>query len=342
MMIHGSHESMFVLLSIVIAIATAYAALNLAGRATEARGRVRVGWILGGAVAMGIGINGMHFVGMLGYHLPLPVLYHVPTVLAALLAAILASCVALYVVSRPELSPTHALIGSMVMGGGIVTMHYTGMAAMRVAADAHYDPFLVALSVVIAVSVSLVGLWLVFHLRDPSTSAWGWRMGGAVIMGVAIPSMHYVAMMAVEYTPVAELPQVLHAIHISSLGVLLIVAALSIVLSLAVITSVLDRHLNAQATALAASEERFSAVAETAADAIVSADYQGHIIYFNPAAEGIFGYAAHEVQGRSLTLLMPERFHVAHQQGMGRIGRKEKRRSRVPPGTFSSNLEVSR
>ena len=127
MMIHGSHESMFVLLSIVIAIATAYAALNLAGRATEARGHVRVGWILGGAVAMGIGINGMHFVGMLGYHLPLPVLYHVPTVLAALLAAILASCVALYVVSRPELRATDALIGSIVMGGGIVTMHYTGI-----------------------------------------------------------------------------------------------------------------------------------------------------------------------------------------------------------------------
>ncbi len=86
-------------------------------------------------------------------------------------------------------------------------------------------------------------------------------MGGAVIMGIAIPSMHYVAMMAVEYTPVAELTQVLHAIYISSLGALLIVAALSIVLVLAVITSVLDRHLNAQATALAASEERFGAVA---------------------------------------------------------------------------------
>src|SRR5436309_3475756 len=98
----GSHESSFVLLSIVIAIAAAYAALDLAGRATAARGRVCVAWIIGGAMAMGIGINAMHFVGMLGYHLPFPVLYDIPTVLASLLAAILASCVALFVVSQPE------------------------------------------------------------------------------------------------------------------------------------------------------------------------------------------------------------------------------------------------
>ena len=62
-------------------------------------------------------------------------------------------------------------------------------------------------------------------------------------MGIAIPSMHYVAMMAVEYTPVAEFTQVLHAIYISSLEALLIVAALSIVLVLAVITSVSGRDL---------------------------------------------------------------------------------------------------
>ena len=246
MIMQGSHEPTFVLISIVIAIATAYAALNLAGRATAAQGHIRTAWIIGGAVAMGIGINGMHFVGMLGYQLPLPVLYHVPTVMAALLAAILASCVALFVVSRAELRLINALIGSLVMGGGIVTMHYTGMAAMRVAADAHYDPFLVALSVVIAVSVSLVGLWLVFHLRDPSASAWGWRVGGAVVMGFAIPAMHYVGMMAVTYSPGIELPDMSYAIPISSLEAVLIGATLAGILSLAVLTSVFDRSRTVQ------------------------------------------------------------------------------------------------
>ena len=87
------------------------------------------------------------------------------------------------------------------------------------------------LSVVIAIGVSLVGLWLVFHLRDPSARTWWWRVGGAVVMGVAIPSMHYVAMAAVEYTPTTELPDVSYAIQISSLGAILIgIATLSTVL----------------------------------------------------------------------------------------------------------------
>src|SRR5438270_500157 len=66
-------------------------------------------------------------------------------------------------------------------------------------------------------------------------------------------------------------------------------------------------------------EEGFRAVAETAADAIVSADKRGHITYCNPGAERIFGYAARDVIGRPLTLLMPQRFHDAHRQGLARF-----------------------
>jgi len=71
--------------------------------------------------------------------------------------------------------------------------------------------------------------------------------------------------------------------------------------------------------ALQKSEERFRAVAETATDAIVSADKRGHITYFNPGAERIFGYAARDVIGSPLTLLMPQRFHEAHRQGLSRF-----------------------
>jgi len=71
--------------------------------------------------------------------------------------------------------------------------------------------------------------------------------------------------------------------------------------------------------ALQKSEEGFRAVAETASDAIVSADKRGHITYFNPGAERIFGYAARDVIGSPLTLLMPQRFHDAHRQGLARF-----------------------
>ena len=130
----GSYSLGLVALSVVIAICASYAALDLAGRVTAARGRVRVLWTMGGATAMGLGIWSMHYIGMLAFSLPVPVLYDWPTVLASLLAAILASAVALYVVSRRRMRVWSAGLGSLLMGAGIAAMHYVGMEAMRVQA----------------------------------------------------------------------------------------------------------------------------------------------------------------------------------------------------------------
>src|SRR6266849_5845458 len=67
------------------------------------------------------------------------------------------------------------------------------------------------------------------------------------------------------------------------------------------------------------SEKRIRAITETAMDAIVSADSRGHITYFNRSAERIFGYSSSEASGQPLTLLMPERFHSAHREGLQRF-----------------------
>src|SRR5258708_31184206 len=96
----GSYDYRLVTLSVVIAIFASYAALDLAGRTTAASGRVRLVWLAGGAIAMGVGIWSMHYIGMLAFSLPVPVLYDWPTVLLSLVAAVFASAVALFVVSR--------------------------------------------------------------------------------------------------------------------------------------------------------------------------------------------------------------------------------------------------
>ncbi len=67
------------------------------------------------------------------------------------------------------------------------------------------------------------------------------------------------------------------------------------------------------------SEQLFRSVAETAVDAIISADPQGRITFFNRAAERVFGYRQEQVLGRSLTCLMPERFHEPHISGLARF-----------------------
>ncbi len=158
--------------------------------------RLRMIWLAGGAVAMGLGIWSMHYIGMLAFNLPLPVEYDWPTVLVSLIAAILASAVALYVVSRKTMRVWNAVLGSLVMGTGIAAMHYIGMEAMRMSAMCHYSIPIVALSVVLAIVISLVALWLVFLSRDQAKAV-GWRkIASALVMGAAIPVMHYTGMAA--------------------------------------------------------------------------------------------------------------------------------------------------
>ena len=241
-----SHNYTLVALSVLIAMFASFAALDLAGRVTAAGGWIRAVWLLGGAGAMGTGIWSMHYIGMLACILPLPVAYHWPTVLLSLFAAILASVIALYAVSQQKMSAFRACSGSILMGGGIATMHYIGMAAMRMSAITHYDSFLVVLSVVLAVLISLAALWITFHLRDEK-AATGWRkISGAVVMGAAIPIMHYTGMAAAHFTPSGMLTDLSRAISISTLGTAGIAAVTFIVLGLALLTSWVDRRFAAQ------------------------------------------------------------------------------------------------
>lgn len=66
------------------------------------------------------------------------------------------------------------------------------------------------------------------------------------------------------------------------------------------------------------SEERYRVIAETASDAIITVDEEGSIIFANPSVKKVFGYGPEEIQGRPLTMLMPERLRQAHQAGMRR------------------------
>jgi PAS domain S-box-containing protein len=250
----ASYNYGLVALSVAISIFAAYAALDLAGRTTASRGRVRLAWLAGGAAGMGLGIWSMHYIGMLAFRLPVPVLYDWPTVLASLLIAIFASAVALFVVSRRRMGWARALTGSAIMGGGIATMHYIGMAAMRLPAMCHYDLPLLTLSVVLAIVFSLGALWLSFHLRE-DVRATRWRKcASAVVMGAAIALMHYTGMAAARFTPWTVAPDVSHAVHVSSLGIAGISSVTLLVLSLVVGTSLLDRRFSAQTAALEASE----------------------------------------------------------------------------------------
>ena len=106
------------------------------------------------------------------------------------------------------------------MGSGIATMHYIGMHAMRLPAMCIYSARLVTLSVFLGIVISFVAIRLTFAVRE-QTFAWSWRKSrNALLMGLAIPVVHYVGMAAVTFVPAPMANSNLqHAVNISSLGI---------------------------------------------------------------------------------------------------------------------------
>src|SRR5580700_5391680 len=135
----GSYDPLIVALSVVIAVASSYAALDVAGRVTANKGWRFAAWLTCGSVAMGIGIWSMHSTAMLGFKLPVPVSYDWRTVLQSFFVAVLASSLALYLVSRKKMSRARALGGGVMMGFGIAPLHYMDMLAMRMMAECHFN-----------------------------------------------------------------------------------------------------------------------------------------------------------------------------------------------------------
>jgi two-component system cell cycle sensor histidine kinase/response regulator CckA len=290
----GSYDHRLAALSVVIAICASYAALDFAGRVTAARGRARVIWLVSGATTMGLGIWSMHYIGMLAFSLPVPVQHDWPTVLLSLIPAILASAVALHVVSHHETSLWRTVAGSIVVGAGIATTHYTGMAAVRLAAMRSFDTSLAGLSVVLAIAISFVALWLSFLAREEKRGAALRKMASAIVMGAAIPVMQHTGMKAASFTAENTPPGLSHAVSISTLGITGITIVTIMILGLAVLWSVVYRRYSAKTLKLESAEERYRLLFERSLAGVIRTTLDGKILDCNDACARIFGYASRE------------------------------------------------
>ena len=242
----------------------AYAALDLAGRVTAAHRWAKVFWLAGGATSMGLGIWAMHYIGMLAFTLSVPVLYHYPTVIVSLVAAIAASAVALFTVSRERMGMFSSIVGSLIMGGGIVATHYIGMEAMRLPAMMQYRWSLVVLSVALAVGTSLAALILAFHARLEKESN-SRKLLSALVMGSAIALMHYTGIWAVRFYACNTPFSTLRTVPVSSLSIEVVSATSFLAMMLVITTAYLGRTSTLRAAMLQAardSEARFRALAE--------------------------------------------------------------------------------
>jgi diguanylate cyclase (GGDEF)-like protein/PAS domain S-box-containing protein len=294
--LHGTYDYRLVVLSIVLAVFAAYVTLDFAGRVAAVHRWARAFWLAGGAVSMGLGIWSMHYIGMLAFHLPVPVLYHYPTVIISLLAAVAASVIALYTMSREKMGIGSLVVGSLTIGGGIASMHYIGMAAMRLPATMDYHRGRVCLSVVLAIVISLVALVLAFNVRQEQKTSQR-KLLSALVMGAAIPLMHYTGMWAVQFRASAAPLIAADVVRVSSLGIAAISAASFLVMILAIVSAFTDRTLSTQMTLAALvrdGESRFRVLAEAIPNIVWTATSAGVVDYCNHRLYEVTGLTVDE------------------------------------------------
>ncbi|MEA1079830.1 bifunctional diguanylate cyclase/phosphodiesterase [Marinobacter qingdaonensis] len=204
----GEYSLPLVALSVLIASLAAFAGichLDLM-RDTQTK-RVRVRWHVSGALALGVGVWTMHFIGMVAFKLPIEVRFDPVWTLISVVPAIAAGFMALNVLKAPTPTSLGIACGGLLMGGGIALMHYVGMSAMMVEAQMYYTPGLFALSISVGVIMAGVALAVprfVLQKRGIDTSRETPllpKLISAISMGIAISSLHYVAMAATVFVP---------------------------------------------------------------------------------------------------------------------------------------------
>jgi PAS domain S-box-containing protein len=306
MIVIGTYDPYLVALSFAVACLASYTALDLGGRIRVSRRWARLAWLATAAIAMGGGIWSMHFIAMLAFFMPMTVSYDFGLTLLSLVVAIGVTAVGFFTIGARQATALRFVLSGIFMGIGIVAMHYTGMAAMRMPADLRYDRVLVALSVLIAIGASIAALWLAFR----TTLTWQ-RLLAAVVMGSAISGMHYTGMAAATFIAHPGMDEARGVPSLAQSNLALAIAAITfVILLLALVASTFDMKLTRlterEAALLRESEAQLRKLYRETPLPLHAVGVDGRIEQVSDAWLKLLGYPREDTTGRDLTDFMTE------------------------------------
>mgnify|MGYP000002638629 CR=1 FL=1 len=312
LLLTGTYSAGLVALSFFIAVLASAMAIQITSQAVGVQHKsLRLLMLGSGSIALGGGVWSMHFIGMLAFALCTDVSYQPGLTIFSMLPSVAASWVALELISKKRLAWTQLLLGGVLVGAGIGTMHYTGMAAMQMSAALRYDLPMFLLSILVAVVLAILALWVRFGLRRFDLAPHWLTLLSSLVMGGAITGMHYTGMAAARFVPPpgfvpadqpGELPLVLAmAISFTTLAICGLVLAVNLLLKY----RVASRRARTN-------ESRLKAMMDTAVDGIVTINAQGLILSMNKAAEQIFGWQQDELLGKNVNVLTPDAISRHH------------------------------
>ena len=315
----GAYSSSLVLLSVTIAVFASFMAFTVANQAALVSSVLQRHTLLAvGSMALGTGIWGMHFVGMLAFDLGTPVNYDLWTTFLSYIPGWIAGWVALSILTGQSIAVRQILTGGFLTGAGIGAMHYTGMSAMEMSALLKYSPWFFGLSIVVAMGLAMLAIWIRFGLsRLKRFAGTRYRIVGAasVVMGLANCAMHYTGMTAARFVAPsnAEIPSEHGEISIFLAAAVALVIVIFITIVLGVTLLVKYRNASKKANH---SQRTLLAMMDTAVDGILTFDSKGDIINANNAVCDITGYHRDELIDQNVRKLIPEYRRYLYDQAL--------------------------
>jgi len=333
-----------VVLSVLVAMIGSFAALTHAQRMRESSGRMARLWMVAGGCTLGVAIWAMHFIGMLAWHLPIPIAFNQSLTILSVLPAVAAALLGFWVLRAARISRQRIIVSGLLMGAGISMMHYTGMAALKMFPAIEYDPFMFGLSLLIAVVASWGALLMMYQGEYVRMLPIPRFLLGAIIMGLAISGMHYTAMLGAIIQPVSLC--LTGASRIEPHLVALMVSLTSFVwfgggifaslydqrlakTKIQALRTLEQQHLRLQADSqrqsaemmqsLRESEERLRMTLKFAPDLVFICKPDGRIVYVNDQVIESLGYTRHELYDMTVFDLVPHDWREVYRQQIGKI-----------------------
>lgn len=291
------YDYLLVAISILVAVGASYASFLASERLLTSTCRKQYfAWLSAGTIALGSGVWGMHFIGMLAVEVPMGISYAIWPTIISMMPVIAASGIAIM--------PNHAggritsclLFRSLVLGSGIGVMHYVGMMAMRMSdLVMRYDLVLFLMSIGVAVGLASFALWIRRWAHEYQSERVNPRQAmimASVVMGIAISGMHYTGMAAVYYfrEPTVLPVQSSWNSDYLALIILLVLCGLLVIL----ITAVYFSRTADLVRLLKSNQLRLQTLFSTVPSGLLTVDEQCVIRSYNPAAQKMFGIVGDE------------------------------------------------
>jgi PAS domain S-box-containing protein len=301
----GEYQPLLVLLSYIIAVLGTFTAIAVL-RQIDMKSRSSLFWgrILG-SVVMGAGIWSMHFTGMLSFKMNIAHTYNGFLTVCSMLAATLFSYAVFYSITRPTVTLLRFYLTAILMGVGISVMHYMAMGAMQMDGTIKYMPSLFLLSIMVAIALSILSMRFMRFILQKKKDNMLLYLLVALIMGLAICSLHYIGMEAAVFIPFNDKP------FVSSQTVPLLASSVIVSSIIIIATTFIILFAQRRTLTLIKEERRFiQSIIDAIPDPIFVKDYLHRWVAGNKSFWNILGDSEKYIGTNDRDLFPPEQVDV--------------------------------